>query len=41
MIPIVGGSGRYKGATGFLTIGPGTKRAVNVYDLTLPGANVA
>lgn len=41
MIPIVGGSGRYEGATGFVTIGPGAKRAVNVYDLTLPGANVA
>src|SRR5213080_1764647 len=29
MIPVVGGSGKYKGATGFLTIGPGKKRALN------------
>ena len=41
MIPIVGGSGAYRGATGFVTIGPGKTRAVNVYDVTLPGANVA
>jgi hypothetical protein len=41
MIPIVGGSGRYKGATGFLTIGPGKHRALNTYELTIPGANVA
>lgn len=41
MIPIVGGSGRYKGVTGFVTIGPGKKRALNTYDLTLPAANVA
>jgi hypothetical protein len=41
MIPIVGGSGKYKGATGFLTIGPGKKRALNTYELTIPGANVA
>ena len=41
MIPVVGGSGRYKGVTGFVTIGPGTKRVLNTYDLTLPGANVA
>jgi hypothetical protein len=41
IIPIVGGSGKYKGATGFLTIGPGNKRALNTYDLTVPVANVA
>jgi hypothetical protein len=41
MIPIVGGSGKYKGATGFLTIGPGKSRALNTYDLSLPGAGVA
>jgi hypothetical protein len=41
MIPVVGGSGKYKGATGFLTIGPGKKRAVNTYELTMPGASVA
>lgn len=41
MIPVVGGSGKYKGATGFLTIGPGKKRAINTYELTMPGASVA
>jgi hypothetical protein len=42
MIPVVGGSGRYKGATGFLTIGPGKKRVLNTYELQLPaGAEVA
>jgi hypothetical protein len=41
MIPVVGGSGKYKGATGFLTIGPGKKRAVNTYELTMRGASVA
>ena len=41
MIAIVGGSGKYKGATGFLTIGPGKKRALYTYELTIPGANVA
>jgi len=41
MIPVVGGSGKYRGATGFVTIGPGKKRALNTYELTMPGANVA
>jgi hypothetical protein len=42
MIPVVAGSGKYKGATGFLTIGPGKKRALNTYELTIPaGGNVA
>ena len=41
MIPIVGGSGKYKDATGFLTIGPGKKRALNTYELTIPAANIA
>jgi Dirigent-like protein len=41
MIPVVAGSGKYKGVTGFVTIGPGKRRALNTYDLTLPGANVA
>jgi len=41
MIPIVGGSGRYKGATGFVTIGPGKNRVLNTFDLTVSGANVA
>jgi hypothetical protein len=41
LIRVVGGSGKYKGATGFLTIGPGKKRAINTYELTMPGASVA
>ena len=41
MIPIVGGSGKYKGASGFVTIGPGAKRALNTHELTIPRANVA
>jgi len=41
MIPVVGGSGKYKGATGFVTIGSGKRRALNTYELTIPGANVA
>ena len=41
MIPVVGGSGRYRGATGFVTIGPGKKRVLNTYDLNVPGAGAA
>ena len=41
MIPVVGGSGKYKGATGFVTIGPGKKRALNTYELTMQGGGVA
>ena len=36
-IPVAGGTGRYSGATGTLTVGPGEKQAPNVYELTLPG----
>ncbi len=36
-IPVAGGTGRYAAATGTLTVGPGDKRAPNVYKLTLPG----
>jgi hypothetical protein len=39
-IPVAGGTGRYADAKGTLTVGPGDKRALNVYRLTLPG-NVA
>jgi allene oxide cyclase-like protein len=39
-IPVVGGTGRYKGATGMLYVGEGENRALNVYRITLPG-NVA
>jgi allene oxide cyclase-like protein len=41
VIPVVGGSGKYKGVSGFVTIGPGKKRALNPYELTMPRANVA
>jgi hypothetical protein len=37
MIPVAGGSGRFTGATGFVIIGPGKTRALNTYELTLPG----
>ena len=39
-IPVVGGTGRYKSATGMLYVSEGENRALNVYRITLPG-NVA
>jgi Dirigent-like protein len=39
-IPVAGGTGRYKSAKGTLTVGPGEKRALNTYRLTLPGTVV-
>ena len=36
-IPVTGGTGRYAGARGVLVVGPGTKQALNVYQLKLPG----
>ncbi len=38
VIRVVGGSGKYKGATGFLMIGLGSHktRSLNTYELTLP-----
>jgi hypothetical protein len=39
-VPVVGGTGRYAGATGMLYVEAGDERALNVYRLTLPG-NVA
>ena len=39
-IPVVGGSGRYRAATGMLYVSQGEKRVFNVYRITLPG-NVA
>jgi Dirigent-like protein len=35
-IPVVGGTGRYAGATGVLVVGPGSKQALNVFVLELP-----
>jgi Dirigent-like protein len=40
-IPITAGTGKYQGAHGYLLIGPGSKRAENVYVLVLPSAPVA
>jgi hypothetical protein len=34
-IPVVGGTGRFSSARGTLTVGPGEKRALNVYELKL------
>jgi hypothetical protein len=41
-VPIVGGTGKFSGATGTLLIGPGQVRSVNTYRLNLPtGAPIA
>jgi hypothetical protein len=40
-IPITSGTGAYVGATGILIVGPGSKRALNVYRLTIASGNVA
>jgi hypothetical protein len=40
-IPVTGGTGRFAGAKGFVLVGPGTKRALNIYSLTLPEIPVA
>jgi hypothetical protein len=34
VIPVTAGTGRYEGAHGFVVVGPGTKRSLNVYHLT-------
>jgi hypothetical protein len=39
-IPVTGGTGRYEGAKGTLSVEPGDTRVLNVYELTLP-ENVA
>jgi hypothetical protein len=40
-IPVTGGTGAYRGATGILVVGPGQKKALNVYRLTIASGNVA
>jgi hypothetical protein len=40
-IPVAGGTGRYARATGYVLVGPGDKRVLNTYALTLPGTPVA
>jgi hypothetical protein len=34
LIPVTAGTGVYQGARGFVVVGPGTKRSLNVYHLT-------
>jgi hypothetical protein len=41
VIPVTGGTGRFKGARGAVLVGPGAKRSLNTYTLTLPLAPVA
>lgn len=41
IIPVTAGTGRYAGASGFVVVGPGTKRSVNVYHLTYRSAPIA
>ena len=41
VIPVDGGSGRYKHAAGTLTVGPGKDRALNTYEITLAALPVA
>jgi hypothetical protein len=41
IIPITGGTGRYKNAKGTVLVGPGSKRALNTYTLTFPVTPVA
>jgi hypothetical protein len=38
VIPVTGGTGRFKGAHGALLVGPGSKRSLNTYALTLPAS---
>ena len=40
-IPVTGGTGRFANAKGYVVVGPGTKRALNTYSLTLPEIPVA
>jgi Dirigent-like protein len=40
-IPVTSGTGAYAGATGVLVIGPGSKRALNIYRLQIAVGNVA
>jgi hypothetical protein len=41
VIPVTGGTGRFAKAKGFVLVGPGSKRALNTYALTLPEIPVA
>jgi uncharacterized membrane protein len=41
VIPVTGGTGRFKGAHGVVVVGPGDKRSLNTYSLVIPTAPVA
>jgi hypothetical protein len=41
IIPVTGGTGRYRNAHGTLLVGPGNKRALNTYTLVVPTTPVA
>jgi hypothetical protein len=41
IIPVTGGTGRFKGAHGTVLVGPGSKRSLNTYTLQLPVSPVA
>ena len=40
-IPVTGGTGRFARARGYVLVGPGQARSLNVYTLTLPTIPVA
>jgi hypothetical protein len=40
-IPVSGGTGRFAKAKGYVVVGPGDKRAVNTYTLSIPTVPVA
>ena len=40
-IPVISGTGKYAGAKGYVAVGPGKTRALNIYSLNLPTIPVA
>lgn len=41
LIPVTGGTGKYAGVHGSVLVGPGAKRSLNTYTLTLPTGPIA
>jgi hypothetical protein len=41
VIPVSGGTGRFAKAKGYVLVGPGEKKALNIYTLTVPTVPVA
>jgi hypothetical protein len=41
IIPVTGGTGKYAGMHGVVLVGPGSKRSLNTYTLTVPTGPVA